>query len=80
MSVTYGLGIDEHDHEGRAVTLEFEDFYLVTAYVPNSQDGLRRLDYRMIVDDAFRELSFDTRREEACRDVRRLELWQQPRN
>lgn len=55
LSVTYGLGIDEHDHEGRAVTLEFEDFYLVTAYVPNSQDGLRRLDYRMTWDDAFRD-------------------------
>lgn len=47
--------MDEHDHEGRAVTLEFEDFYLVTAYVPNSQDGLRRLDYRMTWDDAFRD-------------------------
>ena len=55
LSVTYGLGIEEHDHEGRAVTLEFEDFYLVTAYVPNSQDGLRRLDYRMTWDDAFRD-------------------------
>lgn len=55
LSVTYGLGIDEHDHEGRVVTLEFEDFYLVTAYVPNSQDGLRRLDYRMTWDDAFRD-------------------------
>ena len=46
LSVTYGLGIDLHDHEGRIITAEYEDFYLVTAYVPNSQDGLRRLDYR----------------------------------
>ena len=71
LSVTYGLGIDEHDHEGRAVTLEFEDFYLVTAYVPNSQDGLRRLDYRMTWDDAFRDylLALDAKK----RNVRRLE-------
>lgn len=54
LSVSYGLGIDEHDHEGRVVTIEFEDFYLVNVYVPNSQDGLRRLDYRMNWEDAFR--------------------------
>ena len=54
LSVARGLGIDAHDHEGRAVTLEFEQFYLVTAYVPNSQDGLRRLDYRMAWEDDFR--------------------------
>ena len=54
LSVSYGLGIDEHDHEGRVVTLEFDDFYLVNVYVPNSQDGLRRLDYRMRWEDAFR--------------------------
>ncbi len=47
LSVAYGLGIEEHDHEGRVITLEMGDFYLVTVYVPNSQDGLRRLDYRM---------------------------------
>ncbi len=47
LSVTYGLGIDLHDHEGRVITVEYDDFYLVTAYVPNSQDELRRLDYRM---------------------------------
>ncbi len=46
LAVTYGLGIDEHDHEGRVITLEMEQFYLVCTYVPNSQDGLRRLDYR----------------------------------
>lgn len=54
LSVSYGLGVDEHDHEGRVVTLEFEDFYLVNVYVPNSQDGLRRLDYRMSWEDVFR--------------------------
>ena len=47
LSVSYGLGIDLHDHEGRVITAEYDDFYLVTAYVPNSQDELRRLDYRM---------------------------------
>ena len=47
LAVTYGIGIDEHDHEGRVITLEMNDFYLVTCYTPNSQDGLRRLDYRM---------------------------------
>ena len=54
LSVTCGIGIDEHDHEGRVITLEMEDFYLVNVYVPNSQDGLRRLDYRMQWEDAFR--------------------------
>ena len=47
LQVTYGLGIDEHDHEGRVITLEMPDFYLVTVYVPNAQDGLKRLAYRM---------------------------------
>ncbi len=47
LAVSYGLGVEEHDHEGRVITLEMEEFYLVTVYVPNSQDGLRRLDYRM---------------------------------
>ena len=55
LNVTYGIGIDEHDHEGRVITLEMADFYLVTVYTPNSQDGLRRLDYRMTWDDAFRD-------------------------
>ncbi len=54
LSVSYGIGIDEHDHEGRVVTLEFEGFYLVNVYVPNSQDGLRRLEYRMRWEDDFR--------------------------
>ena len=53
LSVTYGIDIDEHDHEGRVITLEMEDFYLVTVYTPNSQDGLRRLDYRMKWEDDF---------------------------
>lgn len=53
LSVKYGIGIDEHDHEGRVITLEFEDFYFVTVYTPNSQDGLKRLDYRMQWEDDF---------------------------
>jgi len=53
LSVSYGMGIDEHDHEGRVITLEMPVFYLVTVYTPNSQDGLRRLDYRMDWEDAF---------------------------
>jgi len=53
-SVSYGIGIDHHDTEGRVITLEYEDYYLVTVYVPNSQDDLRRLDYRMTWEDAFR--------------------------
>lgn len=54
ISVSYNLGIPEHDTEGRAITLEYEDFYLVCVYTPNSQDGLRRLDYRMSWEDDFR--------------------------
>lgn len=53
LSVALGLGIEEHDHEGRMITLEMQDFYLVCVYTPNSQDELRRLDYRMTWDDAF---------------------------
>ena len=54
LSVTYGLGIEEHDHEGRVITLELESYYLITVYTPNSQEELRRLDYRMKWDDDFR--------------------------
>lgn len=54
LNVSYGIGIDEHDHEGRVITLEMEDFYLVCVYVPNSQDGLKRLEYRMRWEDDFR--------------------------
>ena len=54
LSVRYGLGVPEHDQEGRVITLEYEDFFLVCAYVPNSQDGLRRLEYRMQWEDAMR--------------------------
>ena len=53
LSVTYGIGVEEHDHEGRVITLEMEQFYLITVYVPNSQDGLKRLDYRMTWEDDF---------------------------
>lgn len=54
LSVSYGIGIDHHDTEGRVITLEYTDFYLVTVYVPNSQDDLRRLSYRMTWEDDFR--------------------------
>lgn len=54
LSVSYGMGVEQHDHEGRLITLEMSDFYLVTVYTPNSQDGLRRLDYRMQWEDDFR--------------------------
>lgn len=54
VNVTYGLGINEHDHEGRVITMEMEHFFLITVYVPNSQDELRRLDYRMQWEDDFR--------------------------
>lgn len=53
LAVTYGMGIDEHDHEGRVITLEMDTFFLVCVYTPNSQDGLRRLDYRMRWEDDF---------------------------
>ena len=53
LSVTYGMGVEEHDHEGRVITLEMENFYLITVYTPNSQDGLKRLDYRMTWEDDF---------------------------
>ena len=54
LNVSLGIGIDEHDHEGRVITLEMDEFYLVNVYVPNSQDGLKRLDYRMKWEDDFR--------------------------
>ncbi|MBQ5542340.1 MAG: exodeoxyribonuclease III [Erysipelotrichales bacterium] len=53
LSVRYGIGVEEHDHEGRVITLEYPKYYLVTVYVPNSGDGLKRLDYRMTFEDAF---------------------------
>lgn len=55
LSVSYGLSIQEHDEEGRVITLEFEDFYMITVYTPNSQNELARLDYRMVWDDEFRK-------------------------
>ena len=54
LSVSYGIGIEEHDQEGRVITCEFEEFYFVTVYTPNSQNGLARLDYRMKWEDDFR--------------------------
>ncbi len=54
LSVSYGIGVDEHDHEGRVITLEFDDFYFITVYTPNSQNELARLPYRMRWEDDFR--------------------------
>ena len=54
LSVSYGIGIEEHDKEGRVITLEYDDYYMVNAYIPNSQDGLKRLEYRMKWEDDFR--------------------------
>ena len=54
LSVRYGLGVEELDHEGRLITLEYPDFYLLTCYTPNAQDGLKRLDFRMVWEDALR--------------------------
>lgn len=54
LSVKYGMGIEEHDNEGRLITLEYDDFFLVTCYTPNSKQDLLRLDYRMVWEDAFR--------------------------
>ena len=71
LSVSYGLGIDEHDHEGRVITLEMPEYFVVTAYVPNSQDGLRRLDYRMKWDEDFRNYLMELRKKKpviACGD------------
>lgn len=64
LSVSYGMGVEAHDHEGRIVTLEYEKFYIVTIYTPNSQDGLKRLDYRMTWEDDFRKflLSLDSQK------------------
>ncbi|MBS6043928.1 MAG: exodeoxyribonuclease III, partial [Clostridium baratii] len=55
ISVKYGLGIEEHDNEGRVITAEFDDYYVVTVYTPNSQDKLARIDYRMTWEDVFRD-------------------------
>jgi len=55
ISVSYGIGVDEHDHEGRVITLEFDKFYFVCVYTPNSQNELQRLDYRMEWEDAFKD-------------------------
>lgn len=71
-SVTYGLGIETHDHEGRVITLETSRFFLVNVYTPNSQDGLRRLDYRMGWDDDFRAYLMELDRKKpviACGDM-----------
>ena len=63
-NVTYGIDVEEHDHEGRVITLEMEHFFIVNVYTPNSQDGLKRLDYRMTWEDDFRSylISLDARK------------------
>ena len=66
LSVNYGIGIPEHDHEGRVITMEFADVYLVTVYTPNSKNALARLDYRMVWEDAFRAFLLDLRRPQRC--------------
>ena len=71
LSVVNDMGIDEHDHEGRVITLEMPEYFVVTAYVPNSQDGLRRLDYRMKWDEDFRNYLMELRKKKpviACGD------------
>jgi exodeoxyribonuclease-3 len=72
LSVRYNIGIEEHGREGRAVTLEYEDFYLVCVYTPNAQDGLKRIDYRMAWEDAFRAYLLSLDREKpvvVCGDM-----------
>lgn len=59
LSVKYGMGMEEHDNEGRLITLEYDDFFLVTCYTPNSKQELLRLDYRMVWEDAFRNYLLD---------------------
>ncbi len=72
LSVRYGLGIEEHDKEGRVVTLEFPDFYFITVYTPNSKTELERLDYRMVWEDEFRKYMKDLEKEKpvvVCGDL-----------
>ena len=64
MSAVYGIGIEEHDKEGRVITLEFDEYYFVTVYTPNSQSELRRLEYRMKWEEDFLVLSSETAGEE----------------
>lgn len=59
LNVTYGMGIEKHDHEGRVITLEYENYYVITVYTPNSQNELARLDYRMTWEDDFRQYLVD---------------------
>ena len=77
ISVKYGLGIDEHDHEGRAITLEYENFYLLNVYTPNSQRELTRLDYRMTWEDALRNYMMELDKDKPviyCGDLKEAHL------
>ena len=72
LNVTYGIGIEDHDKEGRVITLEYDDFYMVDAYIPNSQDGLKRLEYRMKWEDDFRSYLLSLKEKKSvvyCRDL-----------
>ena len=69
LNVTYGIGIEEHDKEGRVITLEYPDFYMVTCYTPNSQNELARLPYRMQWEDDFRAYLKKTRWIQACHSL-----------
>ena len=62
LNVTYGIGVDCHDHEGRVITLEFEKYYMITVYTPNSQTELKRLDYRMTWEEDFKKYLLDLRK------------------
>ena len=77
LSVSYGIGVDEHDHEGRAITLEYDSFYLLNVYTPNAQRELARLDYRMRWEDALLEYikSLDARKPVIyCGDLNKTHL------
>lgn len=69
LHVTYGLGIEEHDQEGRVITLEFEKFYFITVYTPNSKRELERLDYRQVWEDAFRTYVNDLKKNKTSCDL-----------
>ena len=71
VNVTYGIGIEEHDHEGRVITVEYDNYYLVNVYTPNSKRDLARLEYRMVWEDAFREylMTLDADKQSLSREI-----------
>ena len=72
INISYGIGIEEHDKEGRVITLEYEEFYLVNCYTPNSKRELERLDYRQIWEDEFRKYVLGLSKKKRCSCMRRL--------